>query len=92
MKRFEAKPVLDVLRSKPISTLCAPPTLYRTMVLEPENAFQFKALKKAMGAGEMVNTEVMRAWKEKTGDCMICLLRYITIALLFVKGILQKTR
>lgn len=69
MKRFEAKPVLEVLRSKSISTLCAPPTLYRTMVLEPEEAFQFKSLKKAIGAGELVNTEVMRAWKAKTGDC-----------------------
>ncbi|CAL8109263.1 unnamed protein product [Orchesella dallaii] len=68
MKRFEAKPVLDVLRTKPITRLCAPPTLYRAMVAESNQSFQFNSLRYAIGAGEAVNPEVIRAWKEKTGN------------------------
>lgn len=66
MKRFEPKLVMDILLSKPVSVLCAPPTLYRNMVAS-EETFHFKALRSAVGAGESVNAEVMRAWKEKTG-------------------------
>lgn len=67
MKRFDAKKVLEVLRTKPVTTLCAPPTLYRSMIPEPHDAFRFKALRVAVGAGEPVNQEVMRAWADKTG-------------------------
>lgn len=68
--RFEAKPVLEVLRNKPVTVLCAPPTLYRTMVPEPSHSFKFKALRYAVGAGEAVNPEVVRAWGERTnGKC-----------------------
>ncbi|ODN06082.1 Acyl-coenzyme A synthetase ACSM3, mitochondrial [Orchesella cincta] len=68
MKRFEAKPVLEALRTKPVTKLCAPPTLFRAMVAEANQSFQFKSLRYAVGAGEAVNPEVIRAWKELTGN------------------------
>lgn len=66
MKRFEAKPVLEALRKKPVTVLCAPPTLFKSMMPEPPQSFQFKALRQALGAGEPLNPEVIRAWKKKT--------------------------
>jgi len=48
--------------------LCAPPTLFKSMMPEPIESFKFKALRYALGAGEPLNPEVIRAWKNKTGN------------------------
>ncbi|KAK5137133.1 hypothetical protein LTR08_000638 [Meristemomyces frigidus] len=68
---FNPKVVLDVLHEYPITTLCAPPTAYRQLVLDEMQQYQRqnrpKALKHCTGAGEPLNPEVIRLWKETSG-------------------------
>lgn len=68
---FSAKRTLDVLHRYPITTLCAPPTAYRQLVLDEMRKYlgsnKPKALEHCTGAGEPLNPEVIRLWKETTG-------------------------
>ncbi len=58
--------VLEILRSRPITGFCAPPTFFRAMVQENDNSlFKFKHLKYCISGGEALNEEVIRAWKDK---------------------------
>ncbi|WPH00281.1 Hypothetical protein R9X50_00310500 [Acrodontium crateriforme] len=68
---FSAQRTLDVLHNYPITTFCAPPTAYRQLVLDDMRAYYAthrpKALKHCTGAGEPLNPEVIRLWKETSG-------------------------
>ena len=66
MPRFEASKVLNVLQNEPITTLCAPPTLYRSLV-QQENLSCPQHLRHCVSAGEPLNEEVIETWYEKTG-------------------------
>ncbi len=63
--RFSAKRALAVLRDHAISTLCAPPTVWRMVILD-ELGERPHALREVVGAGEPLNPEVIdrvqRAW------------------------------
>ncbi|MBK6518351.1 MAG: AMP-binding protein [Polyangiaceae bacterium] len=63
--RFSAARTLDLLASEPITTLCAPPTVWRMLVLE-DLAARRVSLREAVAAGEPLNpeviTQVQRAW------------------------------
>ena len=63
--RFSARAALDVLRTENITTLCAPPTVWRMLILEELGA-RPPALRELVGAGEPLNPEVIdrvqRAW------------------------------
>ena len=68
---FSGKRTLDALHKFPITTFCAPPTAYRQLVLD-EQREHFKqnvpkALQRCVGAGEPLNPEVIRIWKETSG-------------------------
>ncbi|GAC1423997.1 MAG: acyl--CoA ligase [Ktedonobacteraceae bacterium] len=69
--KFNAIETLEMLNKYPISTLCAPPTAYRMLVLEEPMAYMKahppKALRHVVGAGEPLNPEVIRAWQQSTG-------------------------
>jgi len=70
-RHFSATRLLDILHEFPITTLCAPPTAYRQLVLE-ENQRYFaehkpKALSHCTGAGEPLNDEVIRLWSSMSG-------------------------
>jgi acetyl-CoA synthetase len=54
--RFDAAKVLRVLREKPITTLCAPPTVWRMLVQQDLGKVR---LCEALSAGEPLNPEVM---------------------------------
>jgi acetyl-CoA synthetase len=54
--RFRVSDVLRVLRAKPITTLCAPPTVWRMLVQEDLGKV---GLREALSAGEPLNPEVM---------------------------------
>jgi acetyl-CoA synthetase len=54
--RFHAADVLRVLREKPVTTLCAPPTVWRMLVQEDLGKV---GLREALSAGEPLNPEVM---------------------------------
>jgi len=63
--RFSAKRALDVLRAEQVTTLCAPPTVWRMIILEDLGA-RPSALREIVGAGEPLNPEVIdrvqQAW------------------------------
>ncbi len=64
--KFNAKETLDLLEQYPITTLCAPPTVYRTLVLEDLKKRMFPHLRWCVGAGEPLNPEVIEIWREAT--------------------------
>jgi len=63
--RFVPKEALAVLVRCGVTTLCAPPTVWRMMVAEPLASYSVK-LREIVGAGEPLNPEVIeqvrRAW------------------------------
>lgn len=63
--RFEPKVVLDALVKYQVTTLCAPPTVWRMLVQQPLASFDVK-LREIVGAGEPLNPEIIervkRAW------------------------------
>lgn len=68
---FNPKLTLDNLHRYPITHLCAPPTVYRQLVID-EVREQYrreppKSLVHCTGAGEPLNPEVIRLWEENTG-------------------------
>ncbi|ETN37962.1 uncharacterized protein HMPREF1541_07585 [Cyphellophora europaea CBS 101466] len=70
---FSAKRTLQVLAKFPITTLCAPPTVWRQLVLDENRkliesgGLRPRSLKHATGAGEPLNESVIRRWKEIMG-------------------------
>lgn len=69
--KFNPIETLEMLHKYPITTLCAPPTAYRMLVLDEPLAYLKanppKALRHCVGAGEPLNPEVIRAWQQSTG-------------------------
>lgn len=68
---FNGQTTVDMLHKYPITTLCAPPTVYRQLVLDGMRKY-FKscppnALEHCTGAGEPLNAEVIRLWKDMSG-------------------------
>ena len=69
--RFNARDVLDVICRSGVTSLCAPPTVWRLMI--QEDLTQFKVpLRELVGAGEPLNPEVIeqveRAWGIRIRD------------------------
>ncbi len=67
MARFSSRDVLRALDRYPVTTLCAPPTLYRSLVLEDLTACSFPTLRHCVSAGEPLNEEVILSWEAATG-------------------------
>jgi acetyl-CoA synthetase len=63
--RFQARRTLEVLEEHEITTLCAPPTVWRFLILEDLARHRVK-LREALSAGEPLNPEVIdrvqKAW------------------------------
>ncbi|MDE2479493.1 MAG: AMP-binding protein [Betaproteobacteria bacterium] len=63
--RFDACAVLDALRDRGVSSLCAPPTVWRMLILQDLERWKV-SLRELVGAGEPLNPEVIesvrRAW------------------------------
>ena len=63
--RFDAPDVLDVLVKNKVTSLCAPPTVWR-MLMQQDLAAYKTSLRELVGAGEPLNPEVIdivrRAW------------------------------
>jgi len=63
--RFHARTVLDALVAHRVTTLCAPPTVWRMLIQEPLAAYKV-SLRDVLSAGEPLNPEVIdqvrRAW------------------------------
>ena len=56
--RFDAKKTLDVIVEHAVTTLCAPPTVWRLLILEDLASYPVK-LREVVSAGEPLNPEVI---------------------------------
>ncbi|MBO0768912.1 MAG: AMP-binding protein, partial [Solirubrobacterales bacterium] len=63
----DADTILGTLARHRISSFCAPPTLYRLLVQGDLKKHDLSGLRHCTSAGEPLNPEVIRAWKEGTG-------------------------
>jgi acetyl-CoA synthetase len=64
--RFDAKKTLEVISRCEVTTLCAPPTVWRLLVLEDLRAYPVK-FKELVGAGEPLNPEVIEKVRQAWG-------------------------
>ena len=64
---FDAGMTLDTLERYPITTWCAPPTALRRIVRENLAPRRFPHLRHCVTAGEPLNPEVVKIWREATG-------------------------
>lgn len=65
MPQFDPALVLELLQKYPVYAFCAPPTVYRMLVGCPLP--KLPHLKFSFSAGEPLNAEVIRVWKENFG-------------------------
>jgi acetyl-CoA synthetase len=65
-ERFQARGLLDVLQSRGVTSLCAPPTVYRLLMQEDLAAWRVQ-LRELIGAGEPMNPEVIARFREAWG-------------------------
>ncbi len=65
--RFDPVQTLHTLAHFPITTWCAPPTALRLIVRERLDRWRFPHLRHCVTAGEPLNPEVLKLWREATG-------------------------
>ncbi|HEY5007740.1 MAG TPA: AMP-binding protein [Caulobacteraceae bacterium] len=56
--RFDARALLDAMREAGVTTLCAPPTVWRMLVQQPLKQWRL-ALREVVSAGEPLNPEII---------------------------------
>ena len=66
--KFKATELLPLIEKYEISTFCVPPTIYRMLILADLEKFDLRELRRCTSAGEPLNPEVVRVWKEGTGQ------------------------
>ena len=64
--KFDPKQVLSVIESYGVKTLCAPPTVWRFLLLENLKAYDF-SIRELVSAGEPLNPEINQKVHEGTG-------------------------
>lgn len=64
---FDAEFHLNLIKKLTITTFCAPPTIYRLFAQMDLGGYDLSSIRRSMGAGEPLNPEVIRYWKEQTG-------------------------
>ena len=65
--KFDPSLALDTLEHYPITTWCAPPTALRLIVREDLSRRRFPHLRHCVTAGEPLNPELLKIWKDSTG-------------------------
>jgi acetyl-CoA synthetase len=66
-----ADAILTLIGRHRITSFCAPPTLYRTLVQADLASYDLSPLRHCTSAGEPLNPEVIRAWSEGTGGLTV---------------------
>lgn len=66
-EKFVPVEVLQMIEKYHITSFCAPPTVYRFMIREDVKKYDLSSLKYCTIAGEALNPEVYKQWKELTG-------------------------
>ncbi|HEX4369030.1 MAG TPA: AMP-binding protein, partial [Rhodopila sp.] len=64
--RFHARTMLDTIAANKVTTLCAPPTVWRMLIQEDLKSIQH-SLREVLGAGEPLNPEVIDQVKAAWG-------------------------
>ena len=59
--------MLRLIGEHGITTFCAPPTVYRALVLLDLAGYDWSRLRHCISAGEPLNPEVIKVWQEATG-------------------------
>jgi acetyl-CoA synthetase len=68
--KFNAKLTLELLTEKGVTVFCAPPTIYRMLILEDLSKYDYSGLRRFTSAGEPLNPEVIKVWKDFTGKAI----------------------
>ncbi|MCL1913595.1 MAG: AMP-binding protein [Eubacteriaceae bacterium] len=67
MESFNPQNLLGMMESQPITSFCAPPTIFRFLIREDLDGRDFNHIKHMTTAGEPLNAEVYNIWHKKTG-------------------------
>jgi acetyl-CoA synthetase len=65
--KFKATELLPLIEKYEITTFCCPPTIYRMLIIADLAKYDLRSLRHCVSAGEPLNPEVIRIWKEETG-------------------------
>ena len=65
--RFHAEDILPLFAEYKITTFCAPPTMLRMMIREDLTKYDFSSIRNMTTAGEALNPEVAKIFREATG-------------------------
>jgi len=65
--RFDPRSEIDFLSEVDPHVFCAPPTEFRMLVKEDLSRLRAPRLRECLSAGEPLNPEVIRAWRDATG-------------------------
>lgn len=71
MGKPDADTIFRVIQNQGITSFCAPPTLYRMLVLADFGAYDLSKLRHCTSAGEPLNPEVIKVWAEGTGGLTV---------------------
>lgn len=63
---FDAELHLSLIEKLGVTTFCAPPTVYRVFAQMDLSKYNLSSIRHAIGAGEPLNPEVIKVWKEAT--------------------------
>lgn len=66
-EKFTPKDILQKLEEYHVTSLCAPPTIYRFLIQEDFSKYDLSALKYCCTAGEALNGAVYKKFRELTG-------------------------
>ncbi len=65
--KFQPAKLLEHLEKYRVTTFCAPPTMFRFMLQEDVSRYDLSSIRHCATAGEPLNPEVVKQWKELTG-------------------------
>jgi acyl-coenzyme A synthetase/AMP-(fatty) acid ligase len=65
--RFNARLTLDLLTRSGVTVFCGPPTVYRMLIQENLTKYDYAGLKHFTSAGEPLNPEVIKVWRDASG-------------------------
>ncbi|MDR2359917.1 MAG: AMP-binding protein [Oscillospiraceae bacterium] len=67
MDKFIPAKLLSMIEKYQVTTFCAPPTMYRFMLQEDLKKYDLSSVHHCATAGEPLNPEVVKQWREFTG-------------------------
>lgn len=70
-EKFDAEELADIIEKYRVTTFCAPPTVYRFLTKQGVNAEKLRSLRYATTAGEAMNPEIIKRFRELTGLTMM---------------------